>query len=252
MRPMTMAFLSLARFTSSQIVRSRKWLVLLALCAAPVALLAYWSYRPDATPPFTFFSTYTYLVYLQLMLPFVTLIYGTALVSEELQSRTVTYLVSGYYTRKHFIVARYMGFIPVTWLLIALPIVVSYVIIGSTFGGLVSNLDILVSLLGVSLCGVFAYGAIFCLLGTLLSHPLVIGLLFAFLWEGVVSNLPGNIPYATMFYHLRSLLSHLVENVGFLSQVSTSSIGVALLMIAAVTTGAVYLSAHLFSRKDIL
>jgi ABC-2 type transport system permease protein len=145
-----------------------------------------------------------------------------------------------------------MGFIPVTWLLIALPIVVSYVIIGSTFGGLVSNLDILVSLLGVSLCGVFAYGAIFCLLGTLLSHPLVIGLLFAFLWEGVVSNLPGNIPYATMFYHLRSLLSHLVENVGFLSQVSTSSIGVALLMIAAVTTGAVYLSAHLFSRKDIL
>jgi len=249
---MTMAFISLARFTSSQIVRSRKWVVLMALCAAPVALLAYWSYRPDATPPFTFFSTYTYLVYLQLMLPFVTLIYGTALVSEELQSRTISYLISGYYTRRQFIVARYLGFIPVTWLLIALPIVVSYIVIGSTFGGLMSNLDMLGSFLGVSLCGVFAYGAIFCLLGTLLSHPLVIGLLIAFLWEGVVSNLPGNIPYATVFYHLRSLLSYFVENVEFLSQVSTSSAGVALLMITAATFAAVFLSTYVFSKKDIL
>jgi hypothetical protein len=56
--------------------------------------------------------------------------------------------------------------------------------------------------------GALAYGSLFLLLGTLLSRPLVYGLIFAFGWESWVPNLPGTFQRVSVMSYLRVLAPH--------------------------------------------
>ncbi len=56
--------------------------------------------------------------------------------------------------------------------------------------------------------GAFTYGAVFLLLATFLSKPLIYGLMFAFAWETWVPNMPGNFQKLSLMSYLKILAPH--------------------------------------------
>jgi hypothetical protein len=56
--------------------------------------------------------------------------------------------------------------------------------------------------------GALAYSSLFLLLATLVSRPLIFGLLFAFGWETWVPNLPGDFGKVSLMAYLRVLAPH--------------------------------------------
>src|SRR5262249_55322354 len=62
--------------------------------------------------------------------------------------------------------------------------------------------------IGILSVGALAYGALFLLLATIMSKPLMTGLVFAFGWETWVPNMPGRFQYVSIMSYLRTLAPH--------------------------------------------
>jgi hypothetical protein len=60
------------------------------------------------------------------------------------------------------------------------------------------------------------YGAVFTLMGCVLRRPLIPGLLYLFVWELIVSHLPGYMPRFSVSAYLRSVVSHRPADEGLL------------------------------------
>jgi hypothetical protein len=111
---------------------------------------------------------------------------------------------------------------------------------------------------GLLAIGTAAYSSIFAAIGTVFRRPLLIGVLVAFGWEVIVSNVPGVIPSVTVMYYLRSLFvaafgplpipvpnEGLFENVAFFVPARD-----ALLVLGAITAVAAALGAAAVSRRE--
>ncbi|MBN1786750.1 MAG: hypothetical protein JW825_07185 [Candidatus Methanofastidiosa archaeon] len=239
------------QLTLWQMTRSRKFLAMVIVTCAPMLIVVYALSRPEMNEPYLFFNELTNILYIQLMLLLVTLINSTSLIRDEISAKTIGFLVTRSISRGEVALSRYLAHIAVNFFLVALPVALSYTYIGLVEGGLSSNLDILGPYLLMILAGVFAYGAFFYLLGILVRHPLMIGLLFAFLWELVLSNMPGRIPYITIMFYIRSLGAEMITS-GSIARYDSISGILALGVLSALTLVLLMLSRRSFSGKDLI
>ncbi len=208
----TKATLALVKMTFWQLLRTRRFVALLVLGCIPLALVAYWAYSTsDNMMPYDFYSDFTLIVYLQLVMPIIALINGTALIRDEIENKTISYLVTRSFSRRKLVIGRFIGYVPVAFILISAPITASYLIVGLTKGGISANLDILGAFILLAFIGVVVYGAFFNLMGVTFKHPLMIGLLFTFIWEVMLANMPGRIPYVTIMFYLRSFAAGIID-----------------------------------------
>ena len=143
------------------------------------------------------------------VLPLAALFFATALVADEVEGRTLTYLLTRPLTRPSIFAGKFAAYL-VTTLSLALPSTVAtfFVLlsargwdaVGPAVGDLFRDL-------GVVALALVAYGAFFALLGVLLKRPVIPGLLFLYGWE-LLANLPGYLPRFTLTAWLRSLVHH--------------------------------------------
>jgi hypothetical protein len=96
-----------------------------------------------------------------------------------------------------------------------------------------------------------AYGALFTLFGTALRRPIMVGLFFAFVWEWLVTYIPGRFGKFTVLHYLLSLFPHSTIQRGvqtlFQSMTSKPAAVVTLLLATAAFLG---LAMLLFSRRE--
>ncbi len=242
----------LARMTMRQQYRGRRAPALLALALLPLFIAAYWSANPTEGPPEVFFMDFSYIIYFQFVIPVVTLIAGTSLIRDEISSRTISYLVTNASSRTEIVIGRIMGYTITAFSVLAVPIVAAYALILGWNGSLGSGMPSLCILLAAAACAIVAYGTLYNLMGVYLKHPLMVGLLFAFIWETVLANLPGRIPYITVSFYLRSLLAGL-SDVGETGawDGGVSAVG-ALAALAAMSLAFAWLSIRRFRRMDVV
>ena len=157
----------------------------------------------------TIFGMMIWLLYLRFIIPVLGVFYGTALIADEVEDKTITYLFTRPIPRRAVLVGKYFAYLVCTSLLILPSVVLVYFLIfpigdgsiGAAFPSLVKDLGMLV-------VGLAAYGAVFALVGTRLKRPLVAGLVFAFGWEPGVMFFPGYLRRATVAYYLQALVTH--------------------------------------------
>ena len=143
------------------------------------------------------------------VLPLVALFFATALVADEVEGRTLTYLLTRPLTRASIFAGKFAAYIATT-LVLALPsVVLAFFVLASARGWAAVGPSVgdLFRDLGVSALTLVAYGAFFALLGVLLKRPVIPGLLFLYGWE-LLANLPGYLPRFTLTAWLRSLIHH--------------------------------------------
>jgi ABC-type transport system involved in multi-copper enzyme maturation permease subunit len=193
--------------------------------------------RAELLPPGDLYALIVAVYWIRNVFPLAALFFATALVADEVEGRTLTYLLTRPLTRASIFAGKFAAYLATT-LALALPAVVitffavlsarGWAAVGPAAGDLFRDL-------GVSALALVAYGALFALLGVLLKRPVIPGLLFLYGWE-LMANLPGYLPRFTLTAWLRSLVHHRPAEeglAGLFQQVLPAGPGLVVLAVAS-------------------
>jgi ABC-2 type transport system permease protein len=119
------------------------------------------------------------------VLPLVALVFGTASLGAEIEDGTAVYLLAKPVPRGEIIGAKLLG----AWVATAVVVVTSTVVAGVIGLWGVQEDGILLGFLAAGLLGSLVYAAVFLALSIVTSRALIAGLVYVFLWEGLVTSL---------------------------------------------------------------
>jgi ABC-type transport system involved in multi-copper enzyme maturation permease subunit len=238
-------------------VFSRRSLLMALLVAAPVGFAVL--YRVLAathgrTPlgPADLYALMVAIYWVRNVLPLAALFYATSLIADEVEGRTLTYLLTRPLTRGAIFAGKFAAYVATTFTL-ALPAAVLTFFVLMTAPNAPALGPAAVDLLrdlGVMLLTLVVYGALFGLLGVLLKRPVIPGLMFLYGWE-LLANLPGYMPRLTLTAWLRSLVRHRPAEQGLsglFQQVLPAD--QALLVLITVTIVLLGAAGWIFSRRE--
>jgi ABC-2 type transport system permease protein len=181
--------------------------IILGLSAMGRLILNYHWIRAPFTAAQVFGAVLSTAV-IHFLVVFVTLFYGTALVSEEVEGKTLTYLFVRPIPKPTIMLGKFLALIWISAILVLPTIVASYAVLYVGSSAFLADIGKLGRDLGVVFLALLAYGSFFSLLGALVKHSLLIGLVYAFGWEGIVSYLPGMTRRLTITHYVQSIFPH--------------------------------------------
>jgi ABC-2 type transport system permease protein len=165
------------------------------------------------------FGMMIWMLYIRFILPILGVFYGTSLIADEVEDKTITYLFTRPIPRSAVLYGKYLAYLACTILLVLPSVVlVFFFIVPMGNGSIGAAFPSLVADLGMLAVGLASYGAVFSLVGARMKRPLV----FAFGWEQAVLLFPGYLKRLTVAYYLQALVKHEMPQdsaVGLLMQV---------------------------------
>lgn len=153
------------------------------------------------------FGAMIWILFLSFIVPVLGVFYGTSLIADEVDDKTITYLFTRPVRRGAVVVGKYMAYLLCTTLVVLPSVMIVYFLM-VPFGQIPASFLSLVVDLGVLGLGLAAYGALFAFVGAALRRPLIVGLVFVFGWELVTLLLPGYLKRFTLAYYLQPLVPH--------------------------------------------
>jgi ABC-type transport system involved in multi-copper enzyme maturation permease subunit len=220
---------------------TRRSLLMGLLVAMPVAFAVVYrlvlAAKTGVQPvtPQDLYAVIVAMYWIRNVLPLAALFYATALIADEVEGRTLTYLITRPLTRASIFAGKFAAYLATT-LSLALPAgVVTFFLLLSARGwsNVAPAVGDLFRDLGVMALTLVVYGALFALLGVLLKRPVIPGLMFLYGWE-LLANLPGYLPRLTLTAWLRSLVHHRPAEeglAGLFQQVLPAGEGLAVLVV---------------------
>jgi ABC-type transport system involved in multi-copper enzyme maturation permease subunit len=197
---------------------SRRTIFMMLIVGAPVAIaVVLRGLELAGVPPLrvngirvegaTIFGILMWILYLRFIVPVLGAFYGTSLIADEVDDKTITYLFTRPVPRGAVAVGKYLSYLACT-LLVVLPsvILVYFLVLPIAGGSIAATFPSLLRYLAVLSLGLIAYGAFFAFIGARLKRPLLFGLAFAFGWESAVQVLPGYFKRFTIGYYLGALM----------------------------------------------
>ena len=197
-----------------------------------------------------------WLLYLRFVVPVLGAFYGTSLMSDEVEDRTITYLFTRPIPRGAVIVGKYLAYLVCTELVVLPSVTAAYLLVAPVGGGSIgAAFPLLLTDLGILAIGLVVYGAVFALIGALVPRPLVAGLLLVFGWEQVALLVPGYLRRLTVAHYLQSLVPHAMPQDDTLSAIQSlfsapPSATSSLISLAAITAIALWLAARTVERRE--
>jgi ABC-2 type transport system permease protein len=153
------------------------------------------------------FGAMIWLLFLRFIVPVLGIFYGTSLIADEIEDKTITYLFTRPIRRSAVLIGKYIAYLVCT-ILVVLPGVMLVYFLIVPFQQIAASFTLLLIDLGLLALGLAAYGGLFALVGTTLKRPLIAGLVFAFGWEQLALLLPGYMRRFTLMYYVQSLVPH--------------------------------------------
>jgi ABC-2 type transport system permease protein len=154
------------------------------------------------------FGGMIWILYLRFIVPVLGVFYGTSLIADEIEDKTITYLFTRPIPRGAVLVGKYLAYLACTVFVVLPSVVVVYLLIVPMRGSLGAAFpDLLKDLLLLTL-GLAVYGAVFAFVGAKFKRPLLIGLVFVFGWEQAVLAFPGYLKQFTVMFYLQALVPH--------------------------------------------
>ena len=151
-----------------------------------------------------------WMMLVQVLVPLVSLLLGSAAVSEEVEDRTLTYLVTRPFPRPAVLLGRWLaalvfvlallglsGFAVSNWLLAMSEVREAELELPPDF----TQRIVLTILIGGTV-----YSALFAAAGAFLKRPVLMGLAYTFVVEGIAANAPLGTQKMTLQYYLKSFL----------------------------------------------
>jgi ABC-type transport system involved in multi-copper enzyme maturation permease subunit len=202
------------------------------------------------------FGLMIWLLYIRFIVPVLGVFYGTALIADEVDDKTITYLFIRPIHRASVLLGKYLAYLACTTLIVLPSVVLVYFLIVPMRGGSIgAGFPSLLADLAMMVVGLACYGAVFALVGARLKRPLVMGLVFAFGWEPGVLLFPGYLKRLSVAYYLQALVPHAMPNEAAASILlrvvsEVPRVSVALVSLALISVGALWLAARAVGTRE--
>ena len=201
------------------------------------------------------FGLIIWAFFIRFSIPVLGVFYGTSLIADEVEDKTITYLFSRPIAREAVLFGKYLAYVACTVLVVLPSIVLVWVLVIPMGGSLGANfIDLLKDLVIVTI-GLAVYGAVFAFIGAKFKRPLLIGLIFVFGWEQAILALPGYLKQFSVAYYLQGLVPHAMPNDSFASMVQAifrdiPTLGTSLLSLGLIEVGFLYFAARIVANRE--
>jgi ABC-2 type transport system permease protein len=201
------------------------------------------------------FGLMIWVFYLRFTVPILGVFYGTALMADEIEDKTITYLFTRPLRRGAVLVGKYFAYLACTVFVVLPSVTLVYLLVVPMKGSLGGSfLDLLKDLAMLAL-GLAVYGGLFAFIGAKFKRPILIGLVFILGWEQAALAFPGYLKKFTVAYYLQALVPHAMPSDSTLSLIQgifrdTPSLPVSLLTLAGILIMFLALAAWLVERRE--
>lgn len=245
------------QFLLKEGLRFRKLLVWLLLALGGLLFAASWhTLTPGApsTPTDRYVNVVNLIVFR--LLPLASAIYSTMVLSQEVEQKTIVYLLTRPIERWKLLVGRWSA-------TVAAVVIISLIGMIATMIGAGGPGNIHVSFLrdlGAIVLGAAAYGSLFLFVTLIFNRALIVCVLFAFGWESSIPNLPTGMQKLSILAHMQAVAKHPESQggikvweaiTGVLGQNNLSAAGSAFTLIVF-TIVMVGLSAYWFTTNEYI
>jgi ABC-2 type transport system permease protein len=201
------------------------------------------------------FGLMIWVFYLRFTVPVLGVFYGTSLMADEVDDKTITYLFTRPIPRGAVLVGKYLAYVACTVFVVLPSVVLVYLLVVPMRGSLGASFIDLVKDLVLLAIGLAVYGSLFAYVGAQFNRPLLIGLIFIFGWEQAAMAFPGYLKRLTVSYYLQSLVPHAMPSdsiMGLIQSIfrETPSLPVSLAWLAAICLMFLSLAAAVVSRRE--
>jgi ABC-type transport system involved in multi-copper enzyme maturation permease subunit len=202
------------------------------------------------------FGLFIWILYLRFIVPVLGVFYGTSLIADEVEDRTITYLFTRPIPKGSVLVGKFLAYLACTTMVVLPSVMLVFFLVVPRGGSLAATFPSLVADLGILFLGLAVYGALFACVGAWLKRPVLTGLLFVFGWEPVILVVPGYLKKFSVAYYLQALVPHSMPADNSAASLLTSlfrespSLPVALVMLAVLGAGFLFLATRLVDRKE--
>jgi ABC-type transport system involved in multi-copper enzyme maturation permease subunit len=216
--------------------------------------------RSDAANPVrmtgpAIFGLMVWVFYLRFTVPVLGIFYGTSLIADEVEDKTITFLFTRPIRRGAVLVGKYIAYLVCTIFVVLPSVTIVYLLVVPMRGSLGGSFPDLVKDLALLALGLAVYGALFAFIGAKFKRPLLIGLIFIFGWEQAALAFPGYMKKFTIAYYLQGLVPHAMPNdgvVGLLQGIFRESPGLwsSLFWLAVIWGVCLALGARIVERRE--
>ncbi len=233
------------RLTVRELTGQRRMLLMLLLAAVPVLLSIIYSLGDKIDHPDWTAGMLTTVV-VTVVLPLICLILGTSALGSEIEDGTVVYILAKPVPRLQIVTAKFAAAALVSAVLVVPATAISGVVSmsGVPAEGLAAGFT-----LGVAF-GVLAYTALFLLLSLVTSRALLFGLVYVFVWEGLLTNLFDAVAYVSIRQYCLGI-ADAVATVGPEDLDADLAGGVALALVVVVTIAALYFATRRLETLEL-
>ena len=234
----------LLRFSLGQLLAGRR-LLIVPLVALPLVLPAVFAAGADTHPTAFMLDLFRQFV-LPVLLPVVSLVFSTSAFGAELRDGTITNILLKPLPRPAILGAKYLAAVLATLLVLLPATVAAHLIVA---GGLGST-DLLVGMVLASLVGALAYCALGVLLSLLMARAVLVGLVYALLWEGAVVSVAPSASSLSIRGYTEGVLAAVLSGGGVDVTVRLGPVSSSVLA-AVVTLAALGLADLWLERMDV-
>jgi len=201
------------------------------------------------------FGLMIWIFYLRFTVPVLGVFYGTSLMADEVEDKTITYLFTRPIPRGAVLVGKYLAYLACTIFVVLPSIVIVYLLVVPIRGSLGGSFVDLLKDLALLAIGLAVYGALFAFVGARFKRPLLVGLIFIFGWEQAALAFPGYLKRFTIAYYLQGLVPHAMPGNSIISLVQgifqeSPSLGTSLFWLIAIWAVFLFWGARLVARKE--
>lgn len=147
------------------------------------------------------------------LLPIATLILATTAFRDEIEDRTMVYLILKPVSRFRLVAEKYLAVVQVTTLSLWVGMILTWIIVGAiATSELVDTVDVLVAALVTILIGVMLYAAVFIAVSLVIPRALVVGIIYTLIWESLFSRLIPGVWVMSLRHYVESIYFRLVDD----------------------------------------
>lgn len=201
------------------------------------------------------FGLIIWALYVRFTVPILGVFYGTSLIADEVEDKTITYLFTRPVSRAAILLGKYFAFLACTIFVVLPSVILVWLIIIPIRGSMAAGFpDLLTDLLVMAL-GLITYGALFAWAGAALKRPLLTGLFFVFGWEPIAVVLPGYLKTLTVAYYLQGLVPHAMPSNSPVSLIQelfreVPSLTTSLVGLTVITVVCLWMACRAVSRRE--
>lgn len=240
---------ALTRHFLKKLVLSRKAVITVLVAAFVAAVMGYAGSQSGAE--ISDGADLLDVLILFFFMPVLAMIYGTSLIRDEIDDKSITHVATAPLDRAFSYVGYYIP--------LALTVSISMVVVNAAgflaffaqndLGG--DALELWGEFTVLVVVGSLVYSALFLAVSVLLKKPVFFGLFYAFIWEGFIGSLPGAIQKVSVKHYLRSAGSDWVDFGSMSAFADATDPGISWAVLAILAVFFIALGALLFRETEL-